>query len=334
MVLNNEQIKSIAANCIDVRTRANGRAQVVRFTDKQVAVYKAGNFIVQPTCAPCACFDFTYDGEIISFEFDVISKTSRNFLSFDLYDGDVMVHSLFTYADSEGQRQFFYKFPDKKERRVRIFLPFSCTVEIWNFILDDGAHVTPTSTEGRLKMLFLGDSITHGYDTHYTSMSYAATVARHFDAVCLNHGVGGYVFKAESLDAELPFTPDVITVAYGTNDWGRYCKDEDAYTAAANGYFDTLCTIYPSAHIFGILPVWRADEERRPERMPFTRVYEILREVYAAHGVECIDGEKAVPQMCSFYTDGLHPNTVGQHVYGLSVIEALEAAGVKKNGKR
>ena len=32
------------------------------------------------------------------------------------------------------------------------------------------------------------------------------------------------------------------------------------------------------------------------------------------------------------YTDGLHPNTVGQHVYGLSVSEALEKAGVKKNG--
>lgn len=332
MVLNNEQLKSIAANCIDVRTRINGRAQVVRFTDKQVETYKSQNFTVQPTCAPCACFDFTYDGEIIAFEFDVISKTSRNFLSFDLYDGDVMVHSLFTYADSEGERQFFYKFAEKKERRVRIFLPFSCTIEIWNFILDDGARFTPTPTEGRLKMLFLGDSITHGYDTHYTSMSYAATVARHYDAVCLNHGVGGYVFKANSLDEELPFTPDVITVAYGTNDWGRYGADEAAYRAAADEFFDRLCEIYPKARIFGILPVWRADEDRRPERMPFTRVYEILRECYAAHGVECIDGEKAVPQMRSFYTDGLHPNTVGQHVYGLSVIEALEKAGVKKNG--
>ncbi len=332
MVLNNEQIKSIATNCIDVRTRVNGRAEFVRFTDKQREIYASRNFVGQPPCNAGVCLDFTYDGEIIAFEFDVISRTSRNFLSIDLYDGDVMVHSLFTYADSEGQRQFFYKFADKKERRVRIFLPYSCGLEVWNFILDDGSHFIPTSKEGRLRMLFLGDSITHGYDTHYTSMSYALTVARHYDAVCLNHGVGGYVFLAESLDEELPFTPDVITVAYGTNDWGRYLNDEEKYRAAANEYFDKLCEIYPDAKIFGILPVWRADEDRRPERMPFTRVYEILREVYAAHGVSVIDGEIAVPQMRTFYTDGLHPNTIGQHVYGLSVIEALEKAGVKKNG--
>lgn len=330
MILNNEQIKSIAANCIDVRTRASGRAEFIRFTDKQKEVYKARNFIGQPPCTSGVCLDFTYDGQIIAFEFDIISRTSRNFLSFDLYDGDVMVHSLFTYADSEGQRQFFYKFEEKKERRVRIFLPFSCGIEVWNFTLDDGSHFTPTPKEGRLKMLFLGDSITHGYDTHYTSMSYAMTVARHFDAVCLNHGVGGYVFLEESLDEELPFTPDVITVAYGTNDWGRYGMDEEKYRAAADAYLTKLCAIYKDARIFGILPVWRADEDRRPERMPFTRVYEILREVYAAHNIAVIDGEKAVPHMRSFYTDGLHPNTIGQHVYGLYVIEALEKAGVKK----
>jgi len=100
MVLNNEQIKSIATNCIDVRTRANGRAEFVRFTDKQREVYKNRNFIGQPPCNSGVCLDFTYDGEIIAFEFDVISRTSRNFLSIDLYDGDVMVHSLFTYADN------------------------------------------------------------------------------------------------------------------------------------------------------------------------------------------------------------------------------------------
>ena len=330
MILNNEQIKSIATNCIDVRTRVNGRLEFIRFTDKQKEIYKNRNFIGQPPCNSGVCLDFVYDGQLIAFEFDVISRTSRNFLSFDIYDGDVMVNSVFTYADSEGQRQFFHKFADKKERRVRIFLPYSCGIEVWNFNLDDGSHFTPTSTEGRLKYLAIGDSITHGYDTHYTSMSYATTVARHFDAVYLNHGVGGYVFLEESLDEELPFTPDVITVAYGTNDWGRYGADEEKYYNAANEYCDKLCKIYPNAKIFGILPVWRADEDRRPERMPFTRVYEMLCDIYTKHGIGIIDGEKAVPQMRTFYTDGLHPNTIGQHVYAQYVIEALEKAGVHK----
>ncbi len=334
MILDFEQLKSITSNCIEVRKRVNGRFGFMRFTDKQLEVYKENNFIPQPLCAPCTCFDFTYDGEIIAFDFDIISRTSRNFLAFDLYDGDTMVYSMLTYADAEGERQFFYKFPDRRSRRVRIFLPFSCGIELWNFTVSDGAAVVPTASEGRVKFLFLGDSITHGYDTHYPSMSYAATVLRHFDGVCLNHGVGGYFFKAESLDGDLPFNPDVITVAYGTNDWGRHGANEESYRLEANRFFDRLCEIYKDARIFGILPVWRADTDRRPERIPFARVYEMLKECYASHGVELINGESAVPNMRSFYTDGLHPNTVGQHVYGKFVSDALERAGVRSNGKK
>ena len=79
------------------------------------------------------------------------------------------------------------------------------------------------------------------------------------------------------------------------------------------------------------MPVWRADEDRRPERMPFEKVYTILRECYAAHpNVTIIEGSELVPNLRPFYTDGLHPNTIGQHVYGLNVIEAMEKAGFKK----
>lgn len=331
MVLNNEQIAKIATNCLEVRTRENGRAEFIRMTDRQFEVYTEDKFSPGPRCNPCVCLDFTYDGESIAFDFFPIHKSSRNFLSFDLYDDDKMVYTLFTYADAEGERKFFYQFPEKKERRVRIFFPFSVGIEMWGFTLDDSSHYAPTPAEGRKKILVLGDSITHGYDTHYTSMSYAATVARHYDAICLNQAVGGYFFRTEMIDENLPFEPDAITVAYGTNDWGRYGMHEDRYRAAAKSYIDKLCATYPNAHIFGLLPIWRADIDRRPERMPFAKVYEILTEYYSQHeNVTIIDGRNVVPNMRSFYTDGLHPNTVGQAAYAQGVIDAMEVAGFKR----
>ncbi len=328
MLLNHAQVESIASNCLFVKQRENGRAELVRFTDKQMAIYDATKF-PGAHCAPCACFDFTFEGDLISFEFQPIVKTSRNFIAIDLYDGETMVYSLYTYADAEGERRFFYRFPTRQKRRVRIFLPFSADLEIFNFVLEGGAF-TPTQKDGRMQLLLLGDSITHGYDTHYSSMSYAACVARHFDAVALNQAVGGYFFNADMIDPDLPFAPDVITVAYGTNDWGRYGADTEKYHTAAKTYIDKLCATYPNAKIFGILPVWRSDLLRRPERMPFDKVYEMLIDCYSAHdNVTIIDGREAVPNLTSFYTDGLHPNTIGQLAYAQYVISAMEKAGVR-----
>ena len=40
-------------------------------------------------------------------------------------------------------------------------------------------------------------------------------LARFFEMDLLNQGVGGYIFNARSLDEEISYQPDVVTVAYG-----------------------------------------------------------------------------------------------------------------------
>ena len=330
MELTFEQVKPLFSNCLSVTQAENGYMEISRFTEKQYAVY-GKPFFGRAHCAPCACLDFWYDGKTIAFGFLPKYFTSRSFLSFDLYADGVLVHTLYTFRDGDGVTHFEYSFQEAKRRRIQIFFPFSVGVLFRCLTLDDGAHFAPVSAEGRKKFLILGDSITHGYDARYNSLSYACTVGRHFDAVVLNQAVGGYFFEEKSLDADLPFAPDVITVAYGTNDWGRNMKDEEKYKATAKAYIDKLCALYPNAKIFGILPIWRADMDKRPERMPFARVYEMLEECYAAHPeITVIDGRGAVPHISEAYTDGLHPNTTGQCLYAQYVIAALEAAGIRR----
>lgn len=336
MELSFEQIRSITANVLSVRKAENGYVEFSRFTERQLDLYGKA-FYDRARSTPGACLDFYYDGKTVSFDFLPRYFTSRSFLSFDLYADGVMVYSLYTFRDGDGQTKFEYTFDTAKRRRIQIFFPFSVGFGLRALTLDDGSTFSPVETADRLRMLILGDSITHGYDARQTSLCYATTVARYFDAVALNQAVGGYYFHADMLDEDLDFHPDVITVAYGTNDWGRYGASEEKYRAAAKAYIDKLCAMYPEAKIFGILPIWRADEKIRPERMAFEKIYDILTAYYSAHeNVTLIDGREAVPHIREMYTDGLHPNTVGQSIYAQSVIAAMEHAGIRKgnaNGK-
>ena len=80
-------------------------------------------------------------------------------------------------------------------------------------LLDDGATI-----EGlyrKYKMISFGDSITHGYDAIYPSLSYASQLAQNLDAEQLNKGIGGDIFFPALLDEKDAFEPDFITVAYG-----------------------------------------------------------------------------------------------------------------------
>ena len=133
------------------------------------------------------------------------------------------------------------------------------------------------------------------------------------------------------IDETLAFKPDAITVAYGTNDWGRHKADADGYRAAAKAYIDKLCRTYPDVPIFGILPLWRTAEVLHPDWMPFAKIYDILGELYGAHGnVTVVNGRSIVPNLREYYTDGLHPNTMGQEAYARGVILAMEHAGFTK----
>ena len=332
MVLKNTELKTLVTNCVKVVEADDNAIQINRFTDKQFEVYDRQNFIPGPRCNAGVCFDFSYNGKSIVFDFMPVAKSSRRFLSFDLYEDDKLVYTLSNFTGSAGVRKFEYSFAEAKERRVRIFLPFSCGLEIFKFTLDDGSSFAPTSTEGRKKILILGDSITHGYDSYFTSTCYAGMIATHYDAVAINQAVGGYFFCAEQITDDLDFEPDAITVAYGTNDWSRYGLDEERFRRESKTYIDKLCTMYPDAKIFGILPLWRAATEKRKDtHIPFEKAREILKEYYSAHSnVTVIDGFLAVPNDVHFFTDGLHPNTVGQALYGKHVICEMEKAGFHK----
>ena len=163
--------------------------------------------------------------------------------------------------------------------------------------------------EHSCKLLFIGDSITQGWDTVYDSLSWAWRVTKWLDANSVIQGVGGGFFDASTL-LPLPFEPDGIFLAYGTNDFSRFNCMED-FRNAVHTYLKKFCAMYRCSKM-AILPIPREEEGTYREGFgSFDELREILKEEYLSFGIPFIDGYDLLPNHAFFYADAVHPNDNG-----------------------
>ena len=172
----------------------------------------------------------------------------------------------------------------------------------------------------------MGDSITHGYDADTTSLSYANIVMRRLDLDGINQGAAGYVFCARSLDPALfegKREPDIITIAYGTNDWAGKTKED--FCRDIDEFFIRLREIYPSTPVIVITPIWRAGYYLITKVGEFEFCREYLTSAAKKHeGVYVLDGDKLVPHSYDYFRDiRVHPNDAGFATHGTGVADAV-----------
>ena len=70
-------------------------------------------------------------------------------------------------------------------------------------------------------MLFIGDSITQGWNSYYDTLSYAWRVSLYFNANSIINGIGGAFYEPQTFDVP-DFDPDTVIVALGTNDFSKF----------------------------------------------------------------------------------------------------------------
>lgn len=321
MILTYEQLTSITRGADHTRIDSRGHIALCRCTDAQVAAY--GNDGAKCHLTAGIRFDFYTDSEEIAFDYCIRRRASVRWMSVDLYvDGVMVVGDYKNTHQSYDTYTFTHHFGDKARRRITIYLPYMVDIRIMEFRLDDGAEVTPyTAYSGA--MLCFGDSITHGYHAHYSSCTYPAMVSRFFNYDFSNQGNAGYIFDANTIDPEQNFEPDLITVAFGTNDWSKLPSNEE-YVSRAQTFFDRLAEAYPGVPVYGILPLWREDDWRPKPTGAFADTRRQLAEIMAAHGCIIVDGMKAVPHVPEFFADyRLHPNDLGFAFYAQEMIRVI-----------
>ena len=326
MKLNPSEISKILHNVMEYFFDEKGSLHFFRFTKQQMDIYaqQSADWILKTRSSASATFDFITDSDYITLKLDLFPGSSQRYGTLDLYVDGVFYGC--RVAEDLSIKLAGFALPEG-EHRVTLYFPWTTETVINEVQLSEGASVIPV--EKRCKMLSFGDSITQGYISKFTSLSYVNQVARALDAEVINQGIGGYVFNEATLHESIcAYKPDIITVAYGTNDYSR-TETIEAYGEKSGRYIRRLSELFPDTPIVGILPIYRGDENHLIRT--FYRTYTLdqaralLREQYTALPNGYVVEETGIPHLPQFFAaDLLHPNELGFSMMAQGIIRRLK----------
>ena len=329
MKLNLEQIKEITTGAVSIFEN-NGEIEFHRFTDEQEIIYgKISNQQNRKFNERCKAssgmrFWFKTDSQKLKMAFRVERSTSRLFFSFDVFENGKFIGAVDNfkicdlppnYIEADfplGEFSKEFKLLNG-EKEICVYLPWSVCTKLLEICIDDGAYIKAVKPEKTL--LAFGDSITQGYDALRSSNRYVARLCDKLSVMEINKGIGGEVFFPKLAEAKDDFTPDYITVAYGTNDFSN--RTEVDFKESCKQFYETLSKNYPTSKIFAITPVWRKDYAGERVFGDFFKVEEYIKTVCEKlENVTVISGFDLVPKDEIYYSDlRLHPNDKGFEFY-------------------
>ena len=316
MRLTNEQIKSVAFGAVNV-TEDNNGLHFYKCTQKQLEAWRSHSMSLFSNASTSSGIRLDFETNSQSFAFRASAGKK-----FEIYVDDILRKQFIFEEAGEGRIILSDPLGHKKDNyRVTLYFPSHGACGILEWVeLDDGATFTPHRFDR--KWLFIGDSITQGWASDHDSLSYAIRTARFFNAECVIQGIGGAYFAEDTFDS-IDFDPDIVSVAYGTNDFGHY-KTLDELRSHANAHFSLIANEYKSKKLFFISPIWR-DHREGKAMGSFEECRAVVIEEAERLGFIHIDGLTLVPPLPVFYQDEyLHPNDNGFSVYAENLILALK----------
>ncbi|MBR4370407.1 MAG: SGNH/GDSL hydrolase family protein [Victivallales bacterium] len=297
-----------------------------RFTAAEMHAFDGNaDFRRKSYAASCVRLAFSTDATGFSMAYHVVKGSSRTFYYFDVYVNGVMVQHSGHESYVECPDNELHVTLDGKPNTVVVYFPCLSEIDIKSFDLEGGHVIAPAI---RLRTLFCyGDSITQGYDARYPSLAYANQLADAIGAVVFNKAIGGDVFNPALVTATGPHKPDIITVAYGTNDWSHK-NTKETFFAQMNGFYANLHNLYPDVPVFAILPIWRRDHDRVTDIGTFDELRGYLTEVVKPYAnFRLLDGYQYVPHLEEAFSDKyLHPNDFGFEFYAKNLIAEIKDA--------
>ena len=326
MKLNTSEMRKMIHNVLSYSFDEKGSLHFHRFSEKQRETYalESQDWAMKTLSSASATFDFITDSGYITLKFDLYPGSSQKWGSIDLYVDGVFYGC--RHAEDLSIKLAGFELPEG-EHRVTVYFPWSAQTVVNEVHLSDGASVI--AVEKKRKLLCFGDSITQGYTSKFTSLSYVNQVTRALDAEVVNQGIGGYYFNEATIDASvLSYQPDLITVAYGTNDYSRY-ETADEYAEQTGKYIKKLAELFPNTKIVGILPIYRNCQNYQVRKLYRSYSLEDARRILRGHYESLPNGyvveETGIPHIPQAYApDFLHPNEFGFSIMAQGIIRKLQ----------
>ena len=320
-----EQIKNLVHGVSRVE-EGDSAISFFRFSKEQQELYKtaSADFYMKTFATAGITLEFQTDSENMELLVSVSRGSSRRFFTHSIFVNGERVDEL-SGNIGESENVVFNKSFNlgKGMKTVRILFPWSVASSLLSLKLDDNAGVVPVNK--KLKLLMLGDSITQGYDAIQPDHAYAFQVANHFNAEARNKGIAGEQFFPALVLQPEDFKPDIITVAYGTNDWRHGTKENFEQTCL--GFFVNLRSSYPNVPIIALTPIWRVDidtvyEFGMPLNYVSNYIKRVSKQVDNMSVIDCIDYIPHNPRL--FQTDGVHPVDAGFMHYSNNLIKEIK----------
>lgn len=324
MYLSKDQIAGITRGALEIGER-DGEIHFYRFNERQRKYYEStsSGFFTKCFATSGINFDFYTDSNSFGFSYSIANASSRNFYYFDIYVDGVLTNHLGESPMWIKQGRIEIKLPDG-EHRVRVWFPNLACASVSEVALDDGASLR--AAEYKHSMICWGDSITQGYDAIFPSLAYTNRLAEHFGANMINQAIGGEKFVPGILGDDIEVKPDIITIAYGTNDWSALTRD--AFFAGVDGFLEGIAKQYSDVRVFVITPLWRGDKDKITKFGSYFEAVKYIADKAKSCGLEVIDGYCLTPHYYEFYSDQrLHPNDLGYGEYTKNLIAEIEKRG-------
>lgn len=207
-----------------------------------------------------------------------------------------------------------------EKTRVTLWLPINENAALAFLCAEGATYIRPVEYKRRL--LFLGDSISVGWNCSVMSMSFTSRLTRFFDADSLNCSLAcGYFSPA--LIGSNGYRPDAITITLGTNDFTHWDSFGTFYENCT-AYLDKVRALYPGVPTVMITPIIRLDNARRPIGT-FAEVRKTIADEAKKRGMFVVDGFSLFPADEAFFAgDGVHPNDAGFNELSLALIPRLK----------
>jgi lysophospholipase L1-like esterase len=331
MKLTFEQIRSITTGAVSLEQEEYG-IRVYRFNEEQRSLFQRRIRLLAEKMQSAAGIQFFFrtDSSTLSLRALVSKGSASNHFSFDLFVNGEYADSLDNLQDKTeaGYRHGVFEKTfalGDGEKEVCLYFPWSVAVVLQEVSLEDGAMLIPTPPAK--KMLVYGDSVTHGNAVRYSCNHYIPRLSRAMGVQVRNKAIAGSSSFPEMVQAESPYDPDYVLVAYGSNDWDRY--EEAFFAENYRLMMQLIAQKYPRAQVLVITPIWRADQETRQRKMgPLSAIEKNVLEIAEDFpNMTVIPGIDLVPHALKWYADaGLHPNDDGYGYYFENLWPKIKAA--------
>ena len=208
-----------------------------------------------------------------------------------------------------------------RDRCVELYMPPYAEIRFAGVGVADAARVQPPPPLDGRRLLFYGDSITHGSTSTRGGTTYPARIARRLGVDFVNLGVGGSA-RGEPTMAEIAASlrADVIVLAYGVNTFRSSYEEPRAFERTYDTFLAILRWHQPDVPILLVSPLFHTCEFEQTTRggAKLEEYRRVIREVvyrrqsFGDGNLILLEGHGLIgPGQGDLLADHVHPNDAG-----------------------